>query len=142
MKCTWARNSSILCMAAVVNAKSIVGTISQCGLCPCAGHIVKEDRSSGSLIHGECLCDCWSFRMQAILLLKKTIPKYSSSQLALNSPSELSPSCLQTTTTSATSQELLQTVPHSCPIQTSTRPSRSSLPPVSLISVSLQSGSA
>ena len=55
-------------------------------------------------------------------------------------PSVTSPSCLQTTAASVVSQLSLQTVPHCPPIQTSTLPSRSSTPPVSLMSVSLQDG--
>ena len=55
-------------------------------------------------------------------------------------PSVTSPSCLQTTAASAVSQLSLQTVPHCPPIQTSTLPSCSSPPPVSLMSVSLQDG--
>ena len=53
-------------------------------------------------------------------------------------PSVTSPSCLQTTAASVVSQLSLQTVPHCPPIQTSTLPSCSFLPPVSLMSVSLQ----
>ena len=53
-------------------------------------------------------------------------------------PSVASPSCLQTTAASIMSQLSLQTVPHCPPIQTSTLPSRSSPPPVNLMSVSLQ----
>ena len=55
-------------------------------------------------------------------------------------PSVTSPSCLQTTAASVVSQLSLQTVPHCPPIQTSTLPSCSSPPPVSLMSVSLQDG--
>ena len=55
-------------------------------------------------------------------------------------PSVTSPSCLQTTAASIVSQLSLQTVPHCPPIQTSTLPSCSSPPPVSLMSVSLQDG--
>ena len=53
-------------------------------------------------------------------------------------PSVTSPSCRQTTAASVVSQLSLQTVPHCPPIQTSTLPSCSFLPPVSLMSVSLQ----
>ena len=55
-------------------------------------------------------------------------------------PSVTSPSCRQTTAASVVSQVSLQTVPHCPPIQTSTLPSCSSPPPVSLMSVSLQDG--
>ena len=55
-------------------------------------------------------------------------------------PSVTSPSCLQTTAASVVSQLSLQTVPHCPPMQTSTLPSCSSPPPVSLMSVSLQDG--
>ena len=56
-------------------------------------------------------------------------------------PLVANPSCLQTTTASVVSQLSLQTVPHCPPMQTSTLPSRSSLPLASLMSVSLQDGS-
>ena len=55
-------------------------------------------------------------------------------------PSVTSPSCRQTTAASIVSQLSLQTVPHCPPMQTSTLPSCSSPPPVSLMSVSLQDG--
>ena len=58
----------------------------------------------------------------------------------MQSPWVANPSCLQTTAASVVSQLSLQTVPHCPPMQTSTLPSCSSLPPVSLMSVSLQDG--
>ena len=51
--CTWAGYYHILCMGAVVDAHSTVGTVCQPGLRPSTSYVVEEDGPGCGLIHRE-----------------------------------------------------------------------------------------